>query len=83
MNSWSEIEKKNSAIKEQQILDCMWIYVYKFTKKEMLAKCKTQLVVQEDQQIKSVFTDIYAVTLAVCSFHVFIIMTAHFDLELT
>ena len=23
MNSWSELEKKNSTVKEQQILDCM------------------------------------------------------------
>ena len=41
MNSWFKIEKKNPAVKEQQVLDCMWVYVYKFMKKEMLAKCKT------------------------------------------
>ncbi len=83
MNFWFKIEKKNSAVKEQQVLDYMWVYIYKFMKKEMLAKCKIWLVVWEDQQIKSVFTDIYTVILVTCSFHVFMIMAAQFDLELT
>ena len=86
MNFWSEIEKKNSTVKEQQVLDCMWVYVYKFMKKRMLTKCKTWLVVWEDQQ-KSVSADtyagIYTVILAVCFFHVFMIMTVQFDLKLT
>jgi len=82
MNFWSEIEKKNLTVKEQQVLNCIWIYIYKFIKKEMLTKCKMWLVVWENQQIKSIFISIYAVTLAVCFFCVFIIMTAYFDLEL-
>ncbi len=48
MNFWFEIKKKNSAVKEQQVLDYMWVYVYKFMKKEMLAKYKIWLVVWED-----------------------------------
>ena len=48
MNFWFKIKKKNSAVKEQQVLDCIWVYIYKFMKKKMLAKCKTWLVVQED-----------------------------------
>ena len=48
----------------------------------MLTKCKTCLVVQSNQQVKSVSANIYAVTLAACSFHVFITLTAYFDLEL-
>jgi hypothetical protein len=40
MNSWSELEKKNPTAKEQQVLDCIWVYIYKFMKKRMLAKYK-------------------------------------------
>ena len=83
MNSWFKIEKKNSAVKEQQVLDCMWVYIYKFIKKRMLAKCKTWLVVWEDQQIKLIFTDIYIIILVACFFHVFMIMIVWFDLKLT
>ena len=84
MKFWIKIKKKNSTIKKQQVLDCMWIYIYKFIKRKILVKCKTQLIVQENQQ-KSAFidtyTDIYTITLTVCFFHVFIIMTAQFDLK--
>ena len=83
MNFWFEIEKKNSTVKKQQVLDCIWVYVYKFTKKKMLIKCKTCLVVWDDQQVKSNFISIYAVILAVCFFHVFMILAAQFDLKLT
>ena len=83
MGSWSEIEKKNLAIKEQQILGCMWVYVYKFTKNGRLAKCKARLVVRGDQQIKSTQQGTYAATLAARSFRVFMAIAARFDLELT
>ena len=48
MNFWNELEKKNSITKDHQVLECMWVYIYKFIKKEMLVKCKTHLVVHED-----------------------------------
>ena len=48
MNFWSELEKKNSTVKKQQVLNCMWIYIYKFMKKRMLMKCKTCLVIWDD-----------------------------------
>ena len=51
-------------------------------KKDMLMKCKTCLVVCEDQQVKSISADTYAIILAVCSFHVFMTLAACFDLEL-
>ena len=63
----------------------MWVYVYKFTKKRMLAKCKTRLVVWEDQQkliSADTYADIYAVTLVICFFCIFMIMTVRFDLKL-
>src|SRR5436190_17325984 len=81
MEFWIKIEKKNSTAKEQQVLDCMWVYVYKFTKKRMLAKCKTRLVVCGDQQIK-LNSSTYTVTLAAHFFCVFMALAAQFDLEL-
>src|SRR5437016_8821488 len=60
----------------------MWVYVYKFTKKGMLAKCKARLIVREDQQ-KLVSVGTYAATLMAHSFRVFMAMAARFDLELT
>ena len=48
----------------------------------MLAKCKTCLVVHEDQQIKS-DSDTYTVTLAAYFFHVFMMLAVQFDLKLT
>jgi hypothetical protein len=46
------------------ILDCMWVYVYKFNKHRYLKKCKAQLVVRGDQQAKSAQENTYISTLA-------------------
>jgi hypothetical protein len=32
MNSWTEISKHDPKVKGHQVLDCMWVYVYKFDK---------------------------------------------------
>lgn len=80
MNFWTEIDQTET--KEKQVLDCMWVYVYKFDKHDQLLKCKARLVVHEDQQIKIRLVDIYAVILAVCSFWTFMTIAACFDLEL-
>src|SRR5204863_8180771 len=64
MSSWNELEKKDLKVKGHQILGCMWVYVYKLTKKGMLSKCKARLVVRGDQQIASDITGTYAATLA-------------------
>lgn len=47
MSTWSRIAKKEA--KGAQILDCMWVYVYKFDKHGKLLKCKVRLVVRGDQ----------------------------------
>ena len=83
MNSWSEIGKRDPAAKGHQILDYMWVYIYKFTKREMLSKCKTRLMMREDQQVKNNLTAIYAATFAACFFWMFMALAARFDLELT
>ena len=49
----------------------------------MLTKCKTYLIVQDNQQVKSDFTDIYVVTFVTHFFHVFMTLAAQFDLKLT
>ena len=82
MNSWTEISKFDPEGEEHQILDCMWVYVYKFDKHGRLAKCKARLVVRGDQQDKSKIGDTYAATLAARSFRVFMAIAARFDLEM-
>jgi hypothetical protein len=82
MKTWTEVSRKDPAVKDHQMLDCMWVYVYKFDKHGRLAKCKARLVVRGDQQSKSMTGDTYAATLAARSFRVFIAIAARFDLEL-
>ena len=46
MKSWTVIDQKEA--KGEQILDSMWVYVYKFDKHGCLLKCKARLVVRDD-----------------------------------
>jgi hypothetical protein len=64
IQTWTEVSKTDPAVKDHQMLDCMWVYVYKFDKHGRLAKCKARLVVRGDQQAKSTIGDTYAATLA-------------------
>jgi len=80
MSTWAETDKK--AATGRQLLDCMWVYVYKFDKHGWLVKCKARLVVRGDQQAKSVYESTYASTLAGRSFRTLMAIAARFDLEL-
>jgi len=42
MQSWTEI-LRSSIPKKLQVLDCMWVYVYKFDKHGRFIKCKARL----------------------------------------
>lgn len=82
MNSWAEISKHDLRVRGYQILDCMWVYVYKFDKHGQFQKCKARLVVRGDQQRKSTHEETYAATLAGRSFRTLMAVAARFDLEL-
>jgi Reverse transcriptase (RNA-dependent DNA polymerase)/GAG-pre-integrase domain len=82
MKTWTEIQRTDPRAKDQQILDCKWVYIYKYDKHGRLAKCKARLVVRGDQQLKSAIGNTYAATLAVRSFRTLIAIAARFDLEL-
>lgn len=82
MNSWSEILKNDPRAANNQILDCMWVYVYKFDKHGRFSKCKARLVVRGDQQAKGDSQETYAATLAGRSFRTLVAIAARFDLEL-
>ncbi|KAK1920498.1 hypothetical protein P3342_002798 [Pyrenophora teres f. teres] len=82
MNSWSEIPIKKTKQSGQQILDCMWVYTYKFDKHHRLLKCKARLVVRGDQQRNITAQDTYAATLASRSFRMLTAIAAKHDLEL-
>ena len=80
LNSWTEIPKE--GIHNNQIIDSMWVYVYKFDKHGRYQKCKARLVVRGDQESKDASRDTYAATLAGRSFRTLIAIAARFDLEL-
>ena len=46
MQSFYEADQKHT--KKQQILHCMWVFVYKIDKHDHLQKCKIQLVICEN-----------------------------------
>jgi hypothetical protein len=75
--TWKEVARAS----QQGILDCMWVYVYKFDKHSRLQKCKARLVIRGDQQSKS-GQNTYASTLAGRSFRSVMAIAARFDLEL-
>ena len=75
MKSWIKVQC-NSILKKQQILDCMWTYVYKFDKHGRFLKCKARLVVRGDQQSRSLRENTYAATLAGRSFRKLIAIAA-------
>lgn len=82
MQSWFELSRQDPQVRGKQILDCMWVYVYKFDKHGRFNKCKARLVVRGDQQIKSIHEETYAATLAGRSFRTLMAIAARFDLEL-
>ena len=79
MNSWIMVDWTEA--KKEQILDFMWVYVYKFDKHGCLLKCKARLVVWGDQQIK-ITEDIYVIILAAWSFWIIMMIVICFNLEL-
>ncbi|KAL2137689.1 hypothetical protein VTI28DRAFT_8559 [Corynascus sepedonium] len=82
MRSWTEISSKDKRINGHKILDCRWVYVYKFDKRGRFVKAKARLVVRGDQQPKNVTESNYAATLAGRSFRTLMAVAARFDLEL-
>lgn len=82
MKSWIQISRRDPRICNSQILDCMWVYTYKFDKHGYLRKCKARLVVRGDQQQKAGTEDTYAATLAGKSFRTLLAIAARFDLEM-
>ena len=81
-NSWSPVSANDPRSKRQQVLGCMWLYIYKFDKHGRLARCKARLVIRGDQQAKRSSQETYAATLAARSFRTFMAIAARFDLEM-
>jgi hypothetical protein len=80
MQSWSEVVLETARMR--QILDCMWVYIYKLNNRGELIKCKARLVVHGDQQSLAIIGETYAATLAARSFRILMAIAAYFDLEL-
>lgn len=82
LKTWTEIRKSAPQVQGQQVLDCMWVYVYKFDKHGRFLKAKARLVVRGDQQRGLHSEETYAATLAGKSFRTLIAVAAKFDLEM-
>jgi len=82
MESWREVSHASIRLTGQQILDCMWVYTYKFNKDHQFIKCKARLVVRGDQQRQISSQDTYAATLASRSFRMLMAIAAKHNLEL-
>src|SRR5947207_11597137 len=79
LQSFYELNQKHT--RNQQVLHCMWIFVYKTDKHEFLQKCKIRLVVCRNQQIlEDLLTR--AMTLISMTFQALMAITAKFDLEM-
>ena len=82
MKSWLEISSRDPRVKGHKVLNCKWVYVYKFDKHSRFLKTKARLVVRGDQQAKSLTENTYAATLAGRSLRTLIAISARFDLEM-
>jgi hypothetical protein len=80
MRSWEVVDR--FAARGKQVLDCMWVYTYKFNKHGILLNCKARLVVRGDQESTSLQEDTYAATLAGKSFRTLVAIAARFDMEM-
>jgi hypothetical protein len=82
MGSFEKTATETAKAHRSRILDCMWVYTYKFDKSGYLVKVKARLVVRGDQQTKTNLENTYASTLAAKSFRTLMAIAARFDLEL-
>ena len=78
LQSFFETDQRH--VRGQQVLHCMWVFIYKTDKHDFLQKCKTCLVVCENQQtIENLPTR--ATTLTSMMFRALMTITAKFDLK--
>ena len=64
------------------MLNCKWVYIYKFDKYGHFIKVKVRLIVRGDEQLKSFTESNYTATLAERLFRILIAIADHFNLEL-
>ena len=76
--SWDVISSKEAT--GHQVLGCQWVFKYKTDKHNRLQKCKSRLVVCENQQRQHDLPT-RATTLAATSLQILLALTAKFDLE--
>lgn len=80
--SWFEVSVQEPRGKGLKVLDCGWVYTYKFDKHGRYVKVKARLVVRGNQQERHIDENNYAATLAGRSFRMMMAIAARFDLEL-
>lgn len=80
--SWTMVSVQEPRKENAQILDCGWVYTYKFDKHGRFVKVKARLVVRGNQQARHLDENNYAATLAGRSFRTMMAIAARFDLDL-
>ena len=71
-----------TLIKEIEILDYRWVYIYIFNKYSRFIKYKTRLMVRGDQQKRTSKGEIYTITLARRNFKTLMAIATRFDLKI-
>ena len=82
IHSQTEISSCDKRVRGHQVLDCRWVYVYKFDKYRRFVKAKARLVVRGNQQLRGVAKNNYIATLTGQLFRTVIAIAARFNLEL-
>ena len=78
INTFQTMNQKHAQ--NQQILKLMWIFIYKTDDQKFVIKCKTRLIICENQQnVDELFTKI--ITLAISTFRTMMIIVIRFNLK--
>ena len=78
MNTFQTMNRKHAQ--NQQILKSMWIFIYKTNDQRFVIKCKTRLIIYENQQnADELFTKI--ITLTISTFRTIMIIVICFNLK--
>ena len=82
MRSQTEISSRDERVRGYKVLDCRWVYVYKFNKYSRFVKAKARLVVRGNQQLREATKNNYVATLISRSFRIVIAIATRFNLKL-
>ena len=78
--TWEEVERE--AVGNAKLLNCIWVFTYKFDKYGRFVKAKARLVVRGNKQRRDPYESTFAAILTGKSFRSVVALAAKFDLYL-